>query len=500
MKKNLHTRGGVGFMDRVKIGELKGKLSLIIKDKRTWVILAIVILILIIGIFIFTKKDSNRKNELLFYIFDEEKPVIIKKDGKYGYVNLDGELLIQPVFESAEPFYKDHALVSTLEDEEEKYKIIDKKGEIVLDANGANRPRYFSEYDVWLIDNKLYSKDLEKVFEDDYHMNYLNLGYFSYQDNTSSSSGIIDYKGNKVFSWDENYISVDISKIEYVDAEYYASISNYEERESIIDLQNGKEIFTLEDPKNQYLEVEDDNIFRVIDRSDSYKTIKWIYVKDGKIVYETGDEIYDITIDDFDEDILKLDYGVNFETQGKNERYEYYSVKDKKFMNESYGKEESTNKNSWMEKIYGYRTYTCSGLAGIMSKTNVLLDCTHSNVKFLNKLAYNYMFEYHNSPLAIVEKDTDVFIFDMKKGETLESFEVASLKEIDESTFVHITSFEDDGFTRRGYIVYNLITHESKELPVTAEIEIFSNYITIEEDDKKVYYDTNLKKFYEGEI
>lgn len=462
-------------------------------------ILGGIILLSIVGLIILIA-GSSPKNELLKIIYEIEKPIAVKQNGKYGYVDYEGKTLIEPTFESAGPFYGDYALVSILDGDEENYKIINKKGKVVLESTASNRPRYYAEYGVWLIDNEIYSKDIKEIFKEDYHMTYISKGFFSYQDNGKVASGIIDYTGKKIFSWDEDYISIDISEIGYKDAGMYAAISNYEEREEILDLSSGKTIFTLDDPQNRYLEVEADNIFRIIDREDNYRTIKWMYIEDSKIAFETTEEIYDITIDNFDRGILKIDYGSNYEALGKTGQYAYYDVKDKKYMDEKYGKEESTSKNDWMEEVYGYKTYTCSGLYGIMAKDKILVDCTNTDIRFLEDNLYEYMRQYHKQSIAIIENDTSVKIYNMKKKDEILSFEVASLTEADESTFLLVTVYENDGFTKKNYVAYNLVTGKSKEFAPSSDISIYSNYLTIGDGTKNEYYNATFEKVFEGEI
>lgn len=481
------------------IKKIHPKISFDSKKKKLIGSILFIIVVLAV-LFAILLLNSSQKNALLKLIFEEDKPIAFKKDGKYGYMNTKGEELIEPIFFNAEPFYGDYAVVTDEEDGVEIYKIIDRKGEEVLKTESASKPQYYSEYGIWLIENKLYSQKMKKIFEDSYHIDYISKGYFSFLDNERSSSGIIDSKGKKVFSWDEDYISVTISKTIFGAKKAYAAISNFEEREEIISLQNGKKIFELEDPKNQYLEVEEDNVFRIISREDNYKTIKWMYIDDDEIAFSSEDDIYSIEIDDVKRDILRIDYGKNFEVTGRTEQYAYYDLKNKKYLDEKYGREESTGKNDWMQDVYGYKTYTCSGQYGLMKKDKILLDCIHTSISFLEKKTYDYLEQYHKKPLAIVKKDAKVELYDMKKKKVLESFEPAAIAETDESSFLVFTEMDTDGFTKVDYVVYNAITGLSKKFLATDKIEVYSNYITVSDGSFKTYYTTEFKEIYRGEI
>lgn len=437
------------------------------------------------------------KDEKLELLYDIKNPIVFKEDGLFGYLDYNGEVLIEASFKSAEQFYGNFAAVQKEKDGDEVYEIIDRNGRTIESATLSNRPRYYAEYGIWLIDNKLFDADMKNIFKGDYHVKYIDKGYFIYLDNKNEESGIIDWTGKKIFTWSENYITADISKIDYPNAKYYGAISNFEEREEIVALGNGKSIFKLEDPKLRYLKVEDDNVFRVIDRENNYKTVRWLYIENDDIAFETTDEVYDISIDNYLLDILKIDYGVNYEALNRSERYAYYDVKNKEYLNSSYGKEESTSKNDWMEEVYGYKTYTCSGLYGLMSKDTVLKDCTHTNIKFLNKMKHDYLKQYYDKEYAVIQKDTTVELYDLKNKETIKKYQMASLKENKDSTFLLITNFENDGFTKKSQTVYNLVTDKEVTFSASSQIDIYSNYIVLaEEDDKLTYYNANLEKIY----
>ena len=63
------------------------------------------------------------------------------------------------------------------------------------------------------------------------------------------------------------------------------------------------------------------------------------------------------------------------------------------------------------------------------------------------------------------------------------------------SSFLKFSQYEDYYETDK-YIVYNLITGEQKEFDGDVKIELGSNYITVEEDDKITYYNTKLESIY----
>ncbi len=441
--------------------------------------------------------NINSKSELLKLIFAPDKPVVYKEDDNYGYLDIDGKVLIEANYHSATPFYGEYALVSFYDDEDEIYEIIDKKGKTILRTSPTSQPHYYGEYGVWLIDNKMYTYEMKEISLGNCHIEYLGHGFFSYLDNDSSSSGIVDASGKKIFTWDEDYISVDISDVDYPTNDYYAGVSNYEEREEIVSLADGKSVYVLDDTKNRYLEVESDNVFRIIDRSDNYKTVEWLYLEKGKVAFRTTDDIYEITIDDFGHDILKIDYGVNYANSNHDERYAYYDVQNNRYLDETYLKEENIDKNAWMEDIYDYKIYTCDKLYGIMQKNKIIKACAYTSIDLLDRNTYEYLKEYHARHLAILKDNSTVEIYDMKRGQVLHSYEMSSIKGEKDSSFFLITQFDESGYTAAKYIVYNAITDEQMEFSSPSRISLYSNYITVEDKDTTTYYNTDFTKIYE---
>ena len=55
-----------------------------------------------------TEKEKGNKMVGDFYCL---QPIVVKKDGKYGYINTKGKFVIEPVFESASNFNGNYAIV-----------------------------------------------------------------------------------------------------------------------------------------------------------------------------------------------------------------------------------------------------------------------------------------------------------------------------------------------------------------------------------------------------
>jgi len=128
----------------------------LLEDKRRLLIIGGIILGIIILTVLIITLSKNNDNLILEGIFASDKPIIIKKDGKYGYITSNGKELIEAKYTKASEFYFDYALVSR-ENEENKtvYQIIDKKGSTLMEVDNSYEPKYIEETGVWLIDNFL---------------------------------------------------------------------------------------------------------------------------------------------------------------------------------------------------------------------------------------------------------------------------------------------------------------------------------------------------------
>ena len=191
--------------------------------KKSIIIIALVSFVLLcgIGVFIYflTKTDTNEFNNNLFV----DGLVLVEKDGKYGYLNQIGEVVIDFLYDGAESFYNDVAIVKV----SGKYFLINKDG----------KPINNQKYDNLKFDHKgglyifmrntkygLLSLDgtilLDAIYDD--------IGYFSEGVaivKNGNKYGFIDKKGKQIveckynfaFSFSDGYASVVIdNKFGYI--------------------------------------------------------------------------------------------------------------------------------------------------------------------------------------------------------------------------------------------------------------------------------------------
>ena len=464
-------------------------------------IIACLLVLLGCGVFFFFRGNSiiGGDTKDLNLVFDPAKPIVVKKDGKYGYIMSDGKMMIEPKFETANPFNGEYAIVSVLNPEssyyfdDKIYQIIDRHGNVLFSSESYISPSYFRSYGVWIIDGSLYDSKLKRITEEGYTISYIDEGYFKYQNIEKDESGIMDYTGKKIFSWEGYSIIIDISENDNADDDLFATVTNYDDKEIIIRLKDGKTLYSLDDVENKYIYADDDNIFRVYNRTDrDYEA--WFFFYDGELKYQSSEDIYDLEVVDFDKRILLIDYGYDYDEMGKKQRRYYYDVKNDKMFEE---KPESLDIDiDLMELNFGYKTFNSSSKYGLMSGDKIVVPCEYDDVEFLNVDLHKYL-KSKGKELVLLEKDDKMLLYNLKNNKTISTFDSTYVADYDDSTFLKISLYED--YTVSGYIIYNLLSGKSISVSNKDSFDIYSNYITVLKDGKLVYYNTDLKEIYSVE-
>lgn len=477
------------------------------------ILLLIIIGILVVGLGIFAvsyfmNKPAKKGEVDLSVIYDPDKPIAIKKGDKYGYINTKGEIIIEPQFISADDFVGDYAVVKTNKPadsilySDEIYQVINKKGKVLISAEDYNKPLFIPEYEIWVINDKLYNSNLKPITGESLVISYISNGYFAYEDVVKGTSGILNHKGKQVFSWDLSSISVDIDENSYSE-DLYAVVSSYSENEvdAIVSLKTGKTLFTLENPEDEYLSSYGDGIFYYYDQSvdDGYENRTWLYFHDGELAYTVSKADY-INIYDYDKQILEISYGYDYENIGKQSQYEYYDVKNNKILTEepesSYDDEDE--EDDLIEKAYGYKIYENNYKEGLIAGDRIVLPAEYEEIEFINVGLFNFMKKEYNKELIIIQRDDKSILMDINTKTAVATIDSIFVHDVEGSSFLKASIYED--WTSNGYIIFNVISGKSMTVDEDAEYEINSNYVTINKDNKKTYYNTNLEQIYVEDI
>ena len=409
-------------------------------------------------------------------VLDTDRPIPIEEDGKYGFISSKGKVIIEPKYESVGDFYGDYAVVAVESDDDiwdYQYQVINQKGKEQLKEAVYLEPEYYPEYGIWVIDGKLYNEKLKQTSAEGEEIDYIGQGYLTYSNMDKNKSGIMTSSGKKIWSWDGWSIDASISENEYGDDDLYATVNSYldDEQEVIVSLKKKKIVYELEDRENHNIMEEDNGIFEIYN-TNTYDS------KDSKL---EGIEIYD-----YEKQIIQLYYGYD-------EDYKYYDAKKGKEVDKSTLEEKDEYEDEDLYELkYGFKPFESSYKYGIISGDQILVQSKYEDVHFLEYNIFLYMKEVKNKELVLFETEKEMILMNVKNQKEIAKFDADYVGMYSSSSFLKFSHY----YETDKYVVYNLITGEQKEFDRDVEIELGSNYITVEDDDKITYYNTKLESIY----
>ncbi|MGN0967576.1 MAG: WG repeat-containing protein [Candidatus Coprovivens sp.] len=433
-------------------------------------------------------------------VLDTDRPIPIKEDGKYGFISSKGKVIIEPKYEDVGEFYGDYAVVALENDDDDawtdyKYQVINQKGKEQLDEAVYLEPEYYPEYGIWVIDGKLYNDRLKQTSAEGEDISYIGQGYLTYSNMEKDKSGIMTASGKKVWSWDGWSIDADLSENDYSDEDLYAIVRSYldDEQEVILSLKKKKIVYELEDHDNNQISEEDNGVFSIFD-TNTYKTHTRMYFYNGKLAYESKDsELEDINIYDYEQQIIQLYYGYD---SNYDSVYEYYDAKKGKEVDKSTLEEKNEYEDEDLYELkYGFKPFESSYKYGLMSGDKILVQSKYEDIHFLEYNIFLYMKEVKNKELVLFETEKEMILMNVNNQKEIAKFDADYVGMYSSSSFLKLEQYEDYHDTEK-YIVYNVITGEQKEFDGDVNIELGSNYITVEDDGKITYYNTKLESIY----
>lgn len=462
-------------------------------DKKMVIIVgvAVALILLVILLKIFKGTSNKSESDLLF---DADGLIMIKEGEKYGYINTEGKVVIEPKYKQASEFYGDYAIVTEIVSSEsgDTYvnEIIDKKGKVILTPQSLLNTEYMSEYNVWIIDNQLYNGSLKKISSDGVEVSYESEGYFRWKNETKHTGGIMNVSGKVTYTYDfkedESYIGIDPSYIAENIAENlkdkYCRITIDNEKYAVVNCDTGKVVYDYTD---KFIYSKDSNIFE-ISNYDPYEALSTLYIQGDKIIYQS--ENGDIELEDYyiDKGYITIYNEKEYKDEG------YIDIKQGKVVSEKpdYRTDNvDINLDSW-EKYTGLTKFSCNDGYGLMKNKEIIVNCEWEKIDYFDRLLYEYL-ESKGKPYVIGEKDDKIYLINIKNGKVVEEFNTSSITNSSVSTFIYYT-YSDTSEK----VIYNLITGKSISVPSNDKINVYSNYITVEEDNKLNYYNTNLKLIY----
>ncbi len=459
----------------------------LLKNKKVLIIAGCIILILIVILIFNGLSNGKGSNKEIKNLFNRNALIKIKKDNKYGFIDTDGKVIIQPEYTYASDYYGDFAIVSNSNDE---YKVIDNKGNEKVSSKSLYSIKYLNGYNAWLIEDALYNDKLTRITDENVEVDYEDYGYLSWKNSKNKTGGIMTASGKITYTYKfedgENYLSIEPS---YADSNLKATycIVNIEnEKYAIVNCDTGKIAYNFTD---KYIDDEDDNVFSISDK-DTYDTEKYVFINKDKVAFEVTNPDVDITYHSSKNYFEIYDDSVS----NYDDRYSYYFVATDKMLKEfdSSNAEDSIFEDEF-EELTHYKKFTCDNGYGLKENDSEIVPCGWNSLEFIDLLPYQYLLSKGKNYI-IGYKDNKAYIYDIGKKKAVKELNTTYVSTNELSTLVEYTDKETNN-----EVVLDLETLKSMSFDKNAYINIYTNYFTEKKDNSLDYYNLDFKKIYTGE-
>ena len=423
---------------------------------------------------IFFRKSNYMGSANLNSIFDPNKPIVIYKDDMAGYINTKGEVLIEPMFDSAGEFYGGFAPVLV----DETYKIINEKGETVITAQTKEIPTYDMNYDVWIIDNTLYGNEMQKLVA---NVKNESNGLYSFIDDVSSKVGLVDNLGEVLHSAPGESIEVEVSKAYEHDAYALVRIPNSED--VIISTKAKKVIYNS---AANTIKNEHDAIFSVTVNGAT----KFLYFNEGNLLKEF-DGVKDVSMFNYKKGILEI--------SKDGGEYYYDTINGTELDDADYDFSSAADD----ERYYGFEKMTCGeGLEkkhGLSKGEEVIFECVYDSIKFLDVKVHEFVKRRTLREYVVLVKGTTVELYDLVLKKTVLELDNVEAGSSSDTTYIVFKAKEESN--TKEDVVYNLLTGKKTSFPAGEYYYLGGpNYlITIDKNNTAAYYNIKMENIFEIE-
>ncbi len=409
----------------------------------------------------------------------------VEVDGKCGYINTDGQMVIQPIFEKADPFHGNYAAVET----EDETLFIDRGGNAKMRFDYAPY-EYYDETGNWLIDYKLYDSNLNLISAADMEVTemYDVDNYYEFVRAGSNRGGMLDATGKVLFEVDiddEDDFRISYSEPEYEEIVPYCGV--YTGKKIIfLECASGKVAAEIDATRIDYLGADENNIFWATYNRDDKEYpdyYNYYYIQDGEIMLEEGPNRYSGLIDDY---LYSGTLGI-YSSDGKDKRFDIC----KKEYIEGYSSSSCklTEVKDDEDDFETYSGYKING--GIVSKGDevIIPDGRYSMFEPLDRITYLYL-KALGKDYIMAEKGSNTFIVNLANGEAVRDLGEVGVTLTSESTFIRL---REDGETA----YYNLVSDKIVSPENMDYAYPMIDYLVVStEDDKYEFYNVDFKKFY----
>ena len=450
-------------------------------DKIFFFFLVFIILASILIYFVFFRKDGSTYADL-DSVFDTNKPVLIfDKNNKFGYVDKNGKVIVEPSYYNATQFYGDYAGV-VFEEDKEEYAIIDLNGKEVILKKGGEEPQYIIDYDIWVIGDAFYDGNMKRISPDNIAVTYDDNGYFTFKDSSNKQSGIIDYKGEIIYTiFGTEGVELEMSHSDYDVDEYFVKVTN-NESVFVVSTKTDDLVYTYSGQSELYA---GKNNFFYTYQDNGKKDFLYFYNGALRIEVYSVDEMH---IADYKNHII-------FAKLYNQERY--YDI-----LNET-ELQQGPEKNEYYSSLYGtndydFEVFDCGDSKGLVDGDKILVSCDYSTVNLLDINLFSYVKKKTLKQIVLLEKNSSIIVYDMAKKKELKTFKNVEFKTYDNSVLVRFAKYDGDDPLPSGYIVYNLLTDQYVEINAEElSVDIYPSYYIVSNRGIRSYYNADFEKIYE---
>ena len=425
-------------------------------------------------------------------IYSENNLIPFREDffGKFGYIDSNGKVKIEPQFDSAKSFIGGYAVV----EKNMKNYLINSNGIKVMDL-GEEAVSFelisWNEKSAFLINNVLYDMKLNRLTdEDDY--TYDNVyGFIESIDEINNEYLLMDIEGNILLSSKDDK-AIDVFR-SFATGRYYGVLEE-EKYWKVISLDSKKVVYESNDVVGKVLDIFDYGIVVYsIDQETNSRIVNRMYIgNDDTIVYQ-GDVEYEF----YNESYLRV-----ISNDNGSVVYKYIDVKTNQ-IKDVVDLKPGKRKNFGYSQYRGYSDkyiYKCdNGKETLVWNDDIVSECEYE-VSFDLSL-YDYIKEHYNKNIVRFFDGEFVQIYDMSSNKVLNKFDVYDDEEFyklfhgnSDSSFVSFKNKNGE------VVVYNYIKNKFKTFK-DAEVFISPNYVEVISDNGSInsYYnmDLDLIKSYE---
>lgn len=443
-----------------------------------FLLLLIFIAVVAFGIYYFFLQGNGSYTGFanLKAIYDPNKLIRVHSDGLAGYIKTNGDVVVSPQYQRSTDFYGGYAAVKM--PDEDNYKVIDEKGEVVFQLETSAHPEYLLDYDIWILDNCIYNNKMEKVVS---NVRDERMGLFSFVDEANSKVGIVDHKGEVLYETTGTEIEIDYNYLSEDDVYFIVYVSG--SPDVIIRKNTKKVVYTA--PEGSSIESEGDSIY-LVETADAEK---YLYVEDGKVLHEFTDAFY-VRMHNVEKKILKIarlypldDYYFDVTSGVQVAEVEQVS---------SYDLEEEVN---------GYKEISCEtddNYEGLMKDDEIILECKYDAVAFLEEKLFSYIKNRRFREYVLLREDEKVILYDLVFKKEVYSIDGVDRVGGGEDT-IFLFLYADDDSDNTKDVVYNLMSGKTMEFSAGEYMFLAgTNYFAAYngESNTAEYYNSKMKNIY----